>query len=277
MNVAATLGLVGLLLGASTETNARGSGSNETTSIAASEARPHSVALRIDASSLHEDEREDVARWLDEDARASLAEAGAHVEEPAQHEVEIMVRPADLGYVVSIAVRGPDRDVVLVEREPRTCAACNHTELLAMVDRELMWLGGWLAEYDPPSAAPTPHVPRPTVRVALPAPTVDSTDDARFTRTQRGRWVAGGVITTAGAAFIGTGLWLASHREVLPHGEAEGVPVRSFRDAGVAMVAVGGAAVVTGLGLAISAAVHRRRARRSSRAASMSSPLRYSF
>jgi hypothetical protein len=226
------------------------------------------VRLVVDTSMLLEDERENVARWIGEEGVTTLAEAGVRVDnDSAELEVRVTAMPEGLGYAVQTSVWRAGADTAQLYAERKICEACNRPELLKLVDRELMWLGGWLAtpvEIDvgaEPDAAKSPADVADVAEVADAAnrqpEVVQAESKAAESNVLRnagmGLVIGGGVALGVGIGLAGAGL------KSVDDGSDFDITEKNYGPTGIGVATVGGAATLAGVALLV---LHVRRSPR---------------
>lgn len=226
------------------------------------------VRLVIDTSRMVEDERADTAKWIRDDGTRVLADAGVKVDDDAELEVRVVVMAEGVSYAVETSVWKPGADEPKVHRGHRVCEACVRSEVLRLVNRELAWVGGWLAvrpapaepeaeaspvQTDEPERDPVAAEPSRAVE-----PEVDREPPKRPTKALRNAGLA--LVVPGGVALgVGIGMIAAGKRKVENPDDGDAVVAeRNYRPAGIVLAVGGGVAAAAGVALLV---VHARRSR----------------
>lgn len=207
------------------------------------------VRLTVETSSMG-DEAESTRAWVLRDGAVKLAAAGVNVSEDAAGlEVRVSVRPKELGYVVAVEIWEDGAEAPVMTRGPSECETCTRTEVVKVIEGELAWAGGWLAnqplaETAGEASAEEPDAEETAVEPASPAP-----DGLGRRRTLHALGWAGVGVATVGLGTLVGGLVVA----LRPY-EARGEPgdyqvpkLEHPQHLGWALFGVGAAATIGGV------------------------------
>lgn len=231
---------------------------------ASTQAEAPVVRLVVDTSGMVEDERADTAKWIRDDGLEVLEDAGVAVEDSsAEYEIRVSVMAEGVSYAVETSVWRPGADEPEVDRGRRLCEACVRSEVLRMVTRDLMWVGGWLAVRPAPAepAAPPAHAEAPEQSVAHEPRRADEPRDEPARKPSYALRNAGLALVVPGGVALGIGIGLiaAGKREVEnPSGDDAVLAERNYRPAGIGLAVTGGVVAAAGVALLV---VHARRSR----------------